>query len=186
MDHKANPPVAIVPLLVILVVASAIVASAQNPSPQAGSGYHLLKTIPVGGTEGWDYVTMDSDARRLYIGRDDHIDVVDVDAGAVVGKVTGLSHVHGMVLAPDLARGFTSDGDSNTSTIVDLKTLRKIGTVATGKDPDSFVYDQLMKRVFIMNSAGNDVTAIDAADGKVAGTVPARRPARVWSGRRQG
>jgi DNA-binding beta-propeller fold protein YncE len=168
-----NPFVSTVPLVLILVVAFDIVASAQNPSPQVGpSGYHLLKTIRVGGTEGWDYVTMDSDARRLYIGRDDHIDVVDVDAGAVVGKVTDLSHVHGMVLAPDLGRGFTSDGDSNTSTIVDLKTLKKIGTVATGKDPDSFVYDHVTKRVFIMNSAGNDVTAIDAVDGKVAGTVP--------------
>jgi DNA-binding beta-propeller fold protein YncE len=172
MNRKTTPLLTKVPLVLLLVVALAAVASGQNPSPQAGSGYHLLKTISVGGTEGWDYVTMDSDARRLYIGRDDHIDVVDVDVGAVVGKVTGLSHVHGMVLAPDLARGFTSDGDSNTSTIVDLKTLRKIGTVATGKDPDSFVYDQLTKRVFIMNSAGNDVTAINAVDGNVVGTVP--------------
>jgi DNA-binding beta-propeller fold protein YncE len=130
-----------------------------------------LKTIPVGGTEGWDYVTMDSDARRLYIGRDDHIDVVDVDAGTVVGKIPGLSHTHGIVLAPDLGRGFTSDGDANTSTIVDLKTLKKIGTVKTGKDPDSFVYDDVTKRVFIMNSAGNDVTAINAADGTVIGTI---------------
>ena len=172
MDHKTTPFVT-KPLVLILIVALAIVASAQNPSPHRGSsGYHLLKTIPIGGTEGWDYVTMDSDARRLYIGRDDHIDVVDVDTGALLGRVAGLSHVHGMVLAPDLGRGFTSDGDSNTSTIVDLKTLKRIRTVATGKDPDSFVYDQLTKRVFIMNSAGNDVTVINAVDGKVAGTVP--------------
>jgi DNA-binding beta-propeller fold protein YncE len=114
---------------------------------------------------------MDSDARRLYIGRDDHIDVVDVDSNAVVGKITGLSHTHGMVLAPDLGRGFTSDGDANISTIVDLRTLKKIATVKTGKDPDSFVYDDVTKRVFIMNSAGNGVTAINAADGTVAGTI---------------
>jgi DNA-binding beta-propeller fold protein YncE len=155
-----------------LAVALVLAGSAQDttllPAP---SRYHLLKTIAVGGTEGWDYVTMDSDARRLYIGRDDHIDVVDVDAGIVVGKITGLSHTHGMVLAPDLSRGFTSDGEANTSTIVDLKTLKKIGTVKTGKDPDSFVYDEVTKRVFIMNSAGNDVTAINAADGTVVGTV---------------
>jgi DNA-binding beta-propeller fold protein YncE len=155
-----------------LAVALVLAGSAQDttllPAP---SRYHLLKTIPVGGTEGWDYITMDSDARRLYIGRDDHIDVVDVDAGAIVGKITGLSHTHGMVLAPDLGRGFTSDGEANISTIVDLKTLKKIGTVKTGKDPDSFVYDDVTKRVFIMNSAGNDVTAINAADGSVAGTI---------------
>ena len=114
---------------------------------------------------------MDSDARRLYIGRDDHIDVIDVDSGAVVGKITGLSHTHGMVLAPDLGRGFTSDGEANTSTIVDLTMLKKIGTVKTGKDPDSFVYDEVTKRVFIMNSAGNDATAINAVDGTAAGTI---------------
>jgi DNA-binding beta-propeller fold protein YncE len=171
MDHKTAPPAAAILITIVLVFV--IGASAQSSTLQPGqSGYHLLKTIQVGGTEGWDYVTMDSDARRLYIGRDDHIDIVDVDAGAVVGKVTGLSHVHGMVLAPDLGRGFTSDGESNTSTIVDLKTLKKIGTVAAGKDPDSFVYDQVTKRVFIMNSAGNDITAINAVEGTVAGTVP--------------
>ena len=159
-------------ILLILSVAFAVDLSSQTQPQQPGpSGYHLLRTIPVGGTEGWDYVTMDSDSRRLYIGRVDHIDVVDVDAGTVVGKVTGLSHVHGMVLAPDLGRGFTSDGESNTSTIVDLKTLNKIGTVKTGKDPDSFVYDEVTKRVFIMNSAGNDATAINAVDGTLVGTV---------------
>jgi len=157
---------------IALAVALVLAGSAQDttllPAP---SRYHLLKTISVGGTEGWDYVTMDSDARRLYIGRDDHIDVVDVDSGTVVGKITGLSHTHGMVLVPEFGRGFTSDGDANISTIVDLKTLKKIGTVKTGKDPDSFVYDDVTKRVFIMNSAGGDVTAINAADGTVAGTI---------------
>jgi DNA-binding beta-propeller fold protein YncE len=159
-------------ILLTLVAALVLHSSAQSASAQSSSpGYHLLKTIPVGGTEGWDYVTIDSDTRRLYIGRDDHIDVVDVDRGTVVGKITGLSHVHGMVLASDLGRGFTSDGESNTSTIVDLKTLSKVGTVRTGKDPDSFVYDQVTKRVFIMNSAGNDATAINAVDGTLAGTL---------------
>ena len=171
MNYKTTAVAATI--FLSLLVASAPCSSAQNPSPPIGpSGYHLLKTITVGGTEGWDYVTMDSDARRLYIGRDDHIDVVDVDAGAVVGKVTGLSHVHGLVLAPDLGRGFTSDGEAETSTIVDLKDLKKLGTVKTGKDPDSFVYDEVTKRVFIMNSAGNDATAINAVDGTLAGTIP--------------
>jgi DNA-binding beta-propeller fold protein YncE len=158
--------------LLVLAIALLLGGFAQDAPSQPGpSGYHLLKTISVGGTEGWDYVTMDSEARRLYIGRDDHIDVVDVDADTVVGKIASLLHTHGLVLVPDLGRGFTSDGEANTSTIVDLKTLKKIGTVKTGKDPDSFVYDDVTKRVFIMNSAGNDVTAINAADGSVAGTV---------------
>jgi DNA-binding beta-propeller fold protein YncE len=162
-------PTAVAVFLILLFSADLL---GQNPSEQSKpAGYHVLKTIPIGGTEGWDYVTMDSDSRRLYIGRDDHIDVVDVDAGTLVGKVSSLAHVHGMVLAPDLSRGFTSDGQSNTSTIVDLKTLTRLGTVKTGKDPDSFVYDEVTKRVFIMNSAGNDATAINAREGNVAGTV---------------
>jgi DNA-binding beta-propeller fold protein YncE len=160
---------AIIGITLVLAVFLVLAGFAQNTPAQ--SGYRLLKTIHVGGTEGWDYVTMDSDARRLYIGRDDHIDVVDVDSDTVVGKITGLSHTHGIVLAPDLGRGFTSDGDANTSTIVDLRTLEKIAAVKTGKEPDSFVYDDVTKRVFIMNSAGNDSTAINATDGSVAGTI---------------
>ncbi len=104
MDHKTNPLVSTVPrvLILALVVALAIVASAQNPSPQAGpSGYHLLKTIPVGGTEGWDYVTMDSDARRLYIGRDDQ--------GRMIGALVfvGDATIHGSVR---VATAFGPDG----------------------------------------------------------------------------
>ena len=135
------------------------------------SGYKILKTIPVGGTEGWDYVTMDSDARRLYIGRGNHIDVVNVDTGMVVGKVTGFGGTSGLLPVPELGRGFAMNGPASQAVIVDLKTLNKIGTVKTGKDPDSFAYEPVTKRVFIMNSASADATVVNAADGAVAGTV---------------
>src|SRR5260370_32815325 len=149
-----------------------LAAVAWTMSAVAGaSGYHLLKTITVGGPQGWDYLTMDSAARHLYIGRGDHIDVVDVDSGAVAGRVTGLSQTHGLVPAPDLGRGFTTDTGTNTSTIVDLKTLAKIGTVKTGRNPDSFVYDEVTKRVFTMNVDGQDTTAINVADGTVVGSM---------------
>jgi DNA-binding beta-propeller fold protein YncE len=141
------------------------------PAKPGPSGYHILKTIPVGGTEGWDYVTMDNTARRLYISRENHIVVVNVDSGAVVGKITGLSGTSGMLPVPDLGRGFAMSGGTSTAAIVDLKTLERIGTVKAGKDPDSFAYDNATKRVFIMNSAGSDATAINAADGTVAGTI---------------
>jgi DNA-binding beta-propeller fold protein YncE len=157
--------------IILAALAGRAALGQDSPVPPGPSGYRLIKTITVGGTEGWDYVTMDAGSRRLYIGRDNHIDVVDVDAGTVVGRVDGLSHTHGMVLAPEFGRGYTSDGDADTSTIVDLKTLKKIGSVKTGKDPDSFVYDDITKRVFIMNSAGGDVTAINAADGTIAGII---------------
>ena len=134
------------------------------------SGYHILKTIPLGGTAGWDYISMDSAAHHLYSERQTHLDVLDVDSGTVVAKLTGMPGVHGIALVPDLGRGFTVE-DNNTSSILDLRTLKKIGAVKTGKDPDSYAYDELTRRVFIMNSAGNDATAINAADGTVAGTI---------------
>jgi len=135
------------------------------------SGYHILKTIHLPGTEGWDYLTMDSDARILYISRENHIDAVNVDTGATVGKVTGLGGTNGLLPVPELGRGFVTNEDSNEVVIVDLKNLQKIGTVKTGKAPDSFAYDPVTKRVFIMNSAGASATAINAAEGTVAGTI---------------
>ena len=155
-------------LAVAFFVAGLAWAIPAKPGP---SGYHVLKTIPVGGTEGWDYVTMDSASRLLYAGRGNHVDVVNVDSGAVARKVTGLSGTSGLLPVPELGRGFVMNGDTSTALIVDLKTLEKIGTVKTGKDPDSFAYDPITKRVFIMNSAGSSATAVNAADGTVVGTI---------------
>ena len=156
----------------LAVVLLAAVFPLTIPGATAGlSGYRILKTIPVGGTEGWDYVTMDSDARRLYIGRGNHIDVVDVDAGTLVGKITGFASTSGLLPVPELGRGFAMNGDAGSAFIIDLKTLDKVGTVKTGKDPDSFAYDPVTKRVFIMNSASANATAVNAADGTVAGTI---------------
>lgn len=115
---------------------------------------------------------MDSDARRLYIAWQDHVAVVDVYSGTLAGNISELKGVHGIALAPDLGRGFTTNGGDQSSTIVDLKTLQKIGTVKTvGKNPDSMAYDSFTKRVFIMNVDSNDATAINAASGAVAGTI---------------
>jgi DNA-binding beta-propeller fold protein YncE len=155
-------------LAAFLVVGFASAALAAS----GASGYHVLKTITIGSAKGWDYLTMDRAARRLYIGASNHLDVVDVDSGAAVGKVTDLPEVHGIALALDLGRGFTTNGGTNESTIVDLKTLKKIEAVKTGKSPDSMVYDGFTKRVFIMNVEDNTATAIDGAAGTVAGSVP--------------
>lgn len=141
------------------------------PAIAGPSGYHVLKTITIGSAKGWDYLTMDSAARRLYIGASDHVEVVDVDSGTVAGKIGEVADVHGVALAPDLGRGFTVNGDTNSSTIIDLKTLKKIGDVKTGKSPDSMSYDGVTKRVFIMNVEDKTATAINAANGTVAGTV---------------
>ena len=156
-------------VVVLLVVAG--VPPAISAASAGSSGYKILRTIPVGGTEGWDYVTMDSDARRLYIGRGNDIDVVNVDAGTLVGKIAGFASTSGLLPVPELGRGFAMNGEAGSAFIVDLKTLNKIGTIKTGKDPDSFAYDPVTKRIFIMNSASADATVVNGADGTVAGTI---------------
>ena len=101
---------------VVLAAVLFIVGLPPVISAAAGSsGYKILKTIHVPGTEGWDYVTMDSDARRLYIGRGNHIDVVNVDSGAVVGKVTGLEGTSGLLPVPELGRGFAMNGPASSA-----------------------------------------------------------------------
>jgi len=137
-----------------------------------GWGYHLLKKIPLGGEGGWDYLTLDSAARRLYISRATKVLVLDVDRGTLVGEVGDTPGVHGIALAPELNRGFTSNGRASTVTIFDLKTLQALGQVKTGGNPDAIVYDAASHRVFTFNGSSDDSTAIDAASGAVAGTIP--------------
>ena len=133
--------------------------------------YHLVKKIPISGTGSWDYLTVDEGARRLYVSHGTQVEVLDVDSGAIVGQIPNTLGVHGIAIAPDSGRGFTSNGQSSTVTIFDLKTLKPVGEVKTGKKPDAIIYDPATHRVFAFNGGGNSTTVIDAADGRVAGTI---------------
>jgi DNA-binding beta-propeller fold protein YncE len=133
------------------------------------SGYHVSKTIKLGGEGGWDYLTVAG--RRVYISRGTHVMVVDADTGAVVGDIPNTNGVHGIAIAADLDKGFISDGRDNNVTIFDVKTLRVLGTAPTGKNPDAIIYDPASKRVFTFNGSSKDATAIDAKTGTVAGTI---------------
>jgi WD40 repeat protein len=137
----------------------------------AGPGYHVVKTYKVGGDGGWDYLTADADARRLYISRGTHVIVLDADSGKNVGDIPDTPGVHGIALAPDLGRGFTSNGREGTVSIFDIKTLATSSKVKVGDNPDAILYDPATKRVFTFNGRSQDSTAIDAATGKVLGTI---------------
>ena len=137
----------------------------------AGSGYHVVTTYKVGGEGGWDYLTADSDARRVYISRGTHVMVLDADSGKIVGDIPDTPGVHGIALAPELGRGFTSNGREGTVSIFDLKTLATSAKVKVGDNPDAILYDPATKRVFTFNGRSQDSTAIDAATGKVLGTI---------------
>jgi DNA-binding beta-propeller fold protein YncE len=147
--------------------------NAVNAAPP-GSGYHLIKKMPVGGDGGWDYLTVDSDARRIYIARGTHVMVVDEDKGTVVGDIpiADTKNVHGVALAKGLGKGYTSDGLANTVTVFDIATLKTLSTIkVTGENPDSILYDAANKRVWTFNGKTANATAIDATSGQVVGTV---------------
>jgi YVTN family beta-propeller protein len=154
------------PILIFTLSLSLLAASAQT-----AGGYHVVKKIPVPGEGGWDYLTVDESARRLYVSHGTQVEVLDVDSGAIVGKIANTPGVHGIAIAPELGRGFVSNGQSSTVTIFDVKTLNTISQVPTGKKPDAIIYDPATSRVFAFNGGSNSATAIQAADGKVAGTV---------------
>jgi DNA-binding beta-propeller fold protein YncE len=138
----------------------------------AQSNYHQLRKITIGGEGGWDYLIVDAANSRVYVSHGAEVAVVDSKTGQVAGRITGLHGVHGIALAPEFNRGFISNGQSGGVTIFDLKTLEKIGDdVPAGKNPDAIIYDPGSKRVFAFNGRSSDATAIDAKDGKVAGTV---------------
>lgn len=141
-------------------------AAAQGPS-----GYHLIKKVTLGSEGFWDYLAIDAPSRRLFISRGTHVAVVNADTYEVVGDIPDTQGVHGVAFAPDLGRGFTSNGRANTVTIFDLKTLKPIGSAKTGQNPDAILYDPTSRRVFTFNGRSADATAIDAATGNVAGTV---------------
>jgi YVTN family beta-propeller protein len=139
----------------------------------AGPGYHVIQRLPVGGEGGWDYLAADAAARRLYVTRGTHVMVLDLDSQKVVGDIPNLSGVHGVALAPELNKGFISNGRSNEVTVFDPKTLTVLQTVKIqGENPDAILYDPATKRVFAFNGRSGNATVLDATTNAVVGTIP--------------
>ncbi|MHB8214496.1 MAG: YncE family protein [Candidatus Sulfotelmatobacter sp.] len=149
--------------LIMLVAVAALAAP--------GPGYKVVNTYKVGGDGGWDYLTADAAARRLYISRATHVIVLDLDSGKTVGDIADTPGVHGIALAPELGRGFISNGREGTVSIFDMKTLATSSKVKVGDNPDAILYDPATKRVFTFNGRSQDSTAIDAEKGSVLGTI---------------
>ncbi|HKP85812.1 MAG TPA: YncE family protein [Blastocatellia bacterium] len=159
-------------LMLLIAVAPITIKARQSGDTKSNStGYHLLRKIEIGGEGGWDYVTVDSDMRRVYVSHATRVVVLDADKGTVVGEIPNTNGVHGIAIVPELGRGFTSNGRDATATIFDLKTLKVIGQAKTGKNPDAIIYDPVSRRVFAFNGTSHDATVIDAASGEVAGTI---------------
>ncbi|GAC1514239.1 MAG: hypothetical protein NVS1B4_01440 [Gemmatimonadaceae bacterium] len=134
--------------------------------------YHIVGRLPLGGDGGWDYLTVDAAARRLYVTRSTHVVVLDMDRDTVVGDIPNTPGVHGVAIAPALGRGFTSNGRDSTVTIFDLATLAVIGKVTvTGRNPDAIIFEPTSRRVFAFNGGSANATALDGATGAVVGTI---------------
>jgi DNA-binding beta-propeller fold protein YncE len=160
--------------LLVVTAWAALALGALVPLPvvAAATGYHVLGEIAIGGEGGWDYLTVDGAARRLYVSHGTHVVVIDLDAGKIVGDIPDTPGVHGIAIAADLNRGFISNGRGNNVTVFDLKTLKASGTVATGDNPDAIRYDAVSHRVFAFNGRSRNATVIDAKASTVAATIP--------------
>jgi YVTN family beta-propeller protein len=131
------------------------------------SGYHVLKTVTLGGDGGWDYLNLDPATGKLFITRGTHVMVVDPDSGKLVGDITGLQGIHGTVFVGD--RAYVTEGGANRLAVIDTKSLTKTGEIAVGMRPDGILLDS--DRIFTFNATSGDATAVDPATDKVVGTV---------------
>jgi len=141
---------------------------------QSGTGYKVVGRYPIGGTGGWDYINIDSSARRLYVSHSTQVEVVDADTGKIVGTIADTPGVHGAAIAARFKHGFTSNGREHKVSMFDTATLQLIKKIDVGRGPDGIYYDERTKRVFTNNHGSHDITAIDASSGDVVGTVPVK------------
>src|SRR5215467_6256658 len=157
-------------ILVVLVIAVALAAAAPAFAP---AKYEVKQKYVLGGDGGWDYLTFDPAGKRLFISRGTHVMVVDPSKGTVIGDIPETAGVHGIALATDLGKGFTSNGRDNTVTVFDLKTLKETAKIKIeGENPDAILYDHASQRVFTFNGRSKNATVIDAPKGTVVATIP--------------
>ncbi len=147
-------------------------AAAPAATVEANQPYAPLATIAVGGDGFWDYLSEDPAAHRLYVSHGTNVVAIDMATNAVVGTIDSLPGVHGLAVAPELGRGFASDGRTNDVAVVDLATLKVLSRVPTGENPDGIIYVPDTKEVYAFNGRGHSATVIDAAKGTVTATIP--------------
>jgi len=148
-----------------------LVTTATLAALTTGSDYRVVKTWKLGGDGGWDYLTADSDGHRLFIARSTRVMVIDTESGKLVGEIPDTPGVHGVALASEIGRGFTSNGREDTVSVFDLKSLAVEKKIKVGSGPDAILYDPFSKRVFTFNGKSHDTTAVDASRGEVAGKI---------------
>jgi hypothetical protein len=159
----------------LLSLVSFLLLEAMALAAPPGSGYHLLKKVSLGaapgGGEYFDYVTVDSDARRVYLSHGAEVKVVDADNFSLVGTISGLKRCHGVVVLPELGKGFITDGDAGKVVVFDLKSLKTTAEIKNSPDTDSLVYDPASKLIFTFNGDSKNATVIDPVKETVVKTI---------------
>ena len=158
----------------ILVLAVVMLGSAYWAGKSEAGDYAVKQKFVLGAEGGWDYLTFDDAAHRLFISRGTHVQVVDPDKGTVVGDIPDTPGVHGIALANDVGKGFISNGRDTSVTVIDLGTLRTVARIKIegGENPDFIAYEPASRRVFTFNGRSHNATVIDATSLKLLATVP--------------
>ena len=168
-----TPPVAALALLLTTAASVAGATGVSTSGPPSPPHYRLAHEQRLPGDEGWDYLTFEPGAERLFIAHGTEVQVVDTRRLALAGAIPDTPGVHGIALAPELGRGYISAGRAGTIVVFDLKTLARTKEIhTTGDNPDAILYDPATRRVFTFNGRGRNVTAVDARSEKVVGTIP--------------
>ena len=158
--------------LVGALAAATAAASAAVPAADKAPTYKLLKEIPIPGDTGWDYLSIDPEARRLYVTHGTHIVVLDLTTQTIVGDIADTPGVHGFAIAHELGKGFSSNGTESKVSVVDLKTLATTAKMDSQQGPDAIAYDPARREVYAFNGKAHSMTVFAAASGEVLESVP--------------
>ena len=145
------------------IVWTSLTTAAAPVNPGGDGPYHVTGTWKLGGEGRWDYAIVDPAAKLLYVTRQTHVQVVSTETGKAVADIKDTPGVHGVALAPDLNRGFISNGQGNSVTVFDLKSHKELGKIPAGQNPDAIIYDPASRSVLAFNGRSHDVTVIPAS-----------------------
>ena len=168
-----KPGISRASLRLVLTAAGVLILTALGGAVQAAPQYHIAHEVKLPGDDGWDYLTFDDAAHRLFIAHGTQVLVLDTDHLTLAGTIADTPGVHGIALAPDVGHGYISAGRANTIVVFDLKTLARLKEIkTTGENPDAILYDSATHRVFSFNGRGRNATVVDAKTDEVVGTIP--------------
>jgi|SRR6185503_10174241 len=150
----------------------AIILTPAHLSAQVKTGFHVLNDFPIHSSGGWDYITADGAANRVYASHGNQVNVLNAATGDSIGYIPNTMGVHGIAIATEFNKGYVSCGRANAITVFDLKTLQTLKTVTAGTNPDAICYDDFGKKVYAFNGRSKDATVVDAATDAVVATIP--------------